>query len=459
MKKKQLLCMALVFAMACSAMSGCGSSGNSSTAKDESQTVGAKAANDAKSETTDDTDDKTITFWHIGTDEPDISVFENAVEQFNENTTSGYKIESVAVESDAYKEKLLIAMSSGECPDIYTSWSGGPMDEYIDAGYAQPLDDLFESAAWKDKLMDSTYEQGKYNGKLYGVGMLNVAVAGVFYNKDIFEKYNLEVPTTISELENVCETLKANNIIPFALANSEKWTGSMYFVNLATRKGGLQPFKDAVAGTGSFEDECFIWAGQKIQEWVKKGYFPEGVNSLSEGDGQSKQMFYTEEAAMKINGSWDAGSYRADNPDFYEKVGWFAFPAVDGSDVDASIMLGTSGDQFLSFNCTGEKLNAAFELLNYYFDDAYIQSTVNAGRIMPVKNVEDLIGDDQPLEKQIMQKVSEASDTQLWYDQYLPPAVSQTHLDTCQELFGLTMTPEEAAQKFQAAMEEYNSNK
>lgn len=439
MKKKQVLCMVMALTMAGSTMLGAA--------------ITTKNVQAAKK------DDKVITFWHIGTDEPDISVFEDAVDEFNKNTKSGYTIESVAVESDAYKEKLLIAMSSGECPDIYTSWSGGPMDEYIDAGYAQPLDDLFEKSSWKDKLMDSTVEQGKYNDKLYGIGMLNVAVAGIFYNKDIFDKYGLEVPTTISELENVCDTLVKNGVIPFALANSEKWTGSMYFVNLATRKGGLKPFKDAVAGTGTFEDECFVWAGEKIQEWVNKGYFPEGVNSLSEGDGQSKQMFYTEEAAMKVMGSWDAGSYRADNPEFYDKVGWFPFPAVDGSDVDSSIMIGTSGDQFISFNCTGEKLDAAFELMDYYFDDDYIKNTVNAGRIMPVKNVQDLIGDDQSLEKQIMEKVGEASDTQLWYDQYLPPAVSQTHLDTCQELFGLTITPEEAAAEFQKSMQEYIDNK
>lgn len=439
MKKKQVLCMVMALAMAGSTMFG--------------TAITTKDVQAAKK------DDKVITFWHIGTDEPDISVFEDAVDEFNKNTKSGYTIESVAVESDAYKEKLLIAMSSGECPDVYTSWSGGPMDEYIDAGYAQPLDDLFEKSSWKDKLMDSTVEQGKYNDKLYGIGMLNVAVAGIFYNKDIFDKYGLEVPTTISDLENVCDTLVKNGVIPFALANSEKWTGSMYFVNLATRKGGLKPFKDAVAGTGTFEDECFVWAGEKIQDWVNKGYFPEGVNSLSEGDGQSKQMFYTEEAAMKVMGSWDAGSYRADNPEFYDKVGWFPFPAADDSDVDSSIMIGTSGDQFISFNCTGEKLDAAFELMDYYFDDNYIKNTVNAGRIMPVKNVQDLIGDDQPLEKQIMEKVSEASDTQLWYDQYLPPAVSQTHLDTCQELFGLTITPEEAAAEFQKSMQEYIDNK
>ncbi|MGI6007403.1 MAG: extracellular solute-binding protein [Ruminococcus sp.] len=443
-RAKQLLSLTLALVLAGSMLTGCG---KGSQGKSE----------EAKAETEKADDDKVITFWHIGTDEPDVSLYEDAAEAFNENTDSGYRIECVAMEADAYKEKLVIAMSSGECPDIYTSWAGGPMNEYVDAGYAQPLDDLVEQAPWKDKILDATLEQGKYNDKIYGVGMINVSLSGIYYNKEIFEQYNLEVPTTVSELEQVCDTLVENGKIPFALANAPKWTGSMYFMNLATRKGGLEPFKNAVAGTGSFEDECFIYAGEKIQEWVQKGYFPEGVNSLDEGDGQSKQLFYSEEAAMKLIGSWESATYKADSEEFYNKLGWFPFPAVDDSDADPSIQCGTMGDQFISFNCTGEKLDAAFELLNYYFDDAYTQKMVDAGKIPPVKGVDQMITGE--LEKEFISKVEEASDVQLWYDQYLPPAVSSTHLDTCQELFGLTMTPEEAAKQFQEAMETYNSEK
>lgn len=61
--------------------------------------------------------------------------------------------------------------------------------------------------------------------------------------------------------------------------------------------------------------------------------------------------------------------------------------------------------------------------------------------------------------KQILDAATEASSVQLWYDQYLPPAVAQVHLDTCQELFGMTMKPEEAGKKFEEAMEGYLADK
>lgn len=364
-KLKQLICVTTAMVLAGSMLSGCGG-GSQAGSEDAKVTEAAEEEKGGE-------DDKVITFWHIGTDEPDLSIFEDAVDSFNENTDSGYQIECVALEADAYKEKLMIAMSSGECPDVYTSWGGGPMNEYVNAGLAQPLDELYEQASWKDKIMDATVEQGKYKGKLYGIGMLNIALSGIYYNKEIFDQYDLKVPAAVSELEAVCDTLVEKGKIPFALANAPKWTGSMYFMNLAARKGGLEPFN----------------------------------------------------------------------------------AAVDGSDADSSIQIGTMGDQFISFNCTGEKLKAAFGLMDYYFDEAYTQKMVEAGKIPPVNGTDQFISGK--LEKEFLEKTSEAKAVQLWYDQYLPTAVSSVHLDTCQELLGLTMTPEEAAKQFQEAMEEYNS--
>lgn len=401
--------------------------------------------------------DKTITYWNIGTEGADKAALEYAVNAFNENTDSGYQVEMVAIQNDNYKERLVVAMSSGECPDMYTSWSGGPMNEYIDSGFAQPVDDLYEEYGLNDIFMEAATAQASYNGHIYAVPTYNVSLAGIFYNTEIFDEYNLEVPTTLSELEAVCDTLVENGITPFALANGPKWTGSMYYQCLVARYAGLEPFQAAVDGSGSFEDECFRWAGEKIQEWVQKGYFPEGVNSLDEDAGQAKQLIYQESAAMMLTGSWYTGTFSTDSPEFYEKMDWFSFPAVDGSDADTSIQIGTIGDQFVSFNCEGEKLDAAFECASYYASDEAQQVMVENGKIPPTKDAESLVTD--PISKKVLEAANNASSTQLWWDQYLAPEVAQVHLDTCQELFGLTMTPEEADAQLQAAMEEYNADK
>lgn len=444
MRKKfsKMLAILMVATMGVTALTGCGSQEAKTSDKEESV---------AGSET------KEIIFWNAGTEDVDKQIHNKAIEMFNQNTKSGYKVVSVPTQNDTYKEKLVIAMSSGECPDMYMTWSGGPMNEYIDSGFASPVTDLFQKSELSNRLLEAGVEQGKYKGEIYGIPYTGVSLSGIYYNKELFEKYHLEVPTTVEELEKVCDTLLENGITPFALANSAKWTGSMFFMNLAARKGGLEPFQSAVAGNSTFEDECFVYAGNKIREWTEKGYFPTGTNSLSEDDGQARQLLYQETAAMDLIGSWYTSIIKSESEEFYQKLGWFPFPAVEGSKADPSIMIGSIGQNFISFHCEGEKLEAAFEMATTFSEPEMVDFMVEKGKMPPVKGVEEKLTDE--ISKTIFQKAQEASSVQLWYDQYLPPAVAQVHLDTSQELFGLTMTSEDAAKQMQNAMKEYIEDK
>ena len=303
-------------------------------------------------------------------------------------------------------------------------------------------------------------QQATYNNEIYAVPVLNVSVSGVFYNKEMFDKYGLKEPKTISELEKICDTLKENGITPFALGNSTKWQGSMFYQGFATRYAGLKDFRAAYDGTGTFEADCFKYAGNKIADWVKKGYFQEGMNSISTDDGQDRQAIYQGKAAMLYSGSWYCSTFKNDDETFYSKMGWFPFPECDevsnGADY-ANICNGTVGDQFISFNCKDDKLKAAFKCATYYSTDEGIQTMIDQGKIPPVNGVKDKLTD--PLSIEICEFVENATDVQLWYDQYLPPAVANAHLDSCQEVFGGTMTSEQAAKATQDAMAKYLEEK
>jgi len=81
-----------------------------------------------------------------------------------------------------------------------------------------------------------------------------------------------------------------------------------------------------------------------------------------------------------------------------------------------------------------------------------VEQFVEAGMIPPLKGIEARITD--PLSKQIVEAANKASAVQLWYDQYLNPSVANAHLDGNQEVFGLTITPQEANKKMQEAQKE-----
>ena len=154
MKKRMAKLVALsMTALMAASLTACG--GDSKNAS-SSETSGEDKS--AKKESGDD-ESKEIVYWNIGTESPDKDVIAKAVDKFNSETESGYTVTVVPTQNDTYKEKLVVAMSSGECPDMYSNWSGGPMYEYIDSGFGQPIDDLFNASEIKDKLMDAAVAQ------------------------------------------------------------------------------------------------------------------------------------------------------------------------------------------------------------------------------------------------------------------------------------------------------------
>ena len=364
--------------------------------------------------------------------------------------TSGYTIEQVATVNDQYKTKLAVAMGAGQCPDVYTNWTGGSLVEYAKSGYAQDLTELVDKYGLRDKYTEASLAQATIDGKIYAIPVKATTAAAFFYDKAMWAEKGYEVPTTLDELEALCDKMVADGIVPFALANQPQWTGSMYYMYLVARHGGPDIITNAYNGTGSLVNDSTIFAGEKIQEWVSKGYFPEGVNSLSPDNGDDRALLY-QGAGMMLQGSWQVGSIKTENPDFYKNLGAFAFPIIPDSTADQTAVVGTMGDTFASFSCTGEKLEEAFKMVTYYSTDEWMQLDIDSGNLPPLKAATS----PEPAWQDLLAILNGASAVQLWWDQYLPPAVADVHKTASQKCFDASATPEAIAQEQQAAMDEF----
>lgn len=450
---KRKLALMLTLAMSAGTLAACGSSGGTSTSSDSS--AAAETSTDTETTTAATSGDSTtITFWEQGTDEPDKSLWEYAANQYNANdsATSGYTIDIVGTVNDQYKQKLSVAMSAGQCPDMYTHWSGGPMVEYINSGYAQDITDIVDELGLRDKYTEASLAQATVDGKIYALPVLNDSVAVVFYDKAMWAEKGYEVPTTLDELEALCDKMVSDGITPFALANGSQWTGSMYYCYLVARYGGPDIISKAYDGSGSLVNDATEFAGEKIEEWVDKGYFPEGVNSLSADNGDDRALLY-QGAGMMLHGAWQVGSIKQENPDFYENLGAFAFPTISGKEEYGNVVLGTLGDNFISFNCTGDKLKEAVKCAAYYSSTEWMNDAIAAGKMPPLKDA----SSEEPAWQDILAIINDASSVQLWWDQYLPSSVAEVHKSASQKAFDKSATPEEIAQEQQNALDEYHS--
>jgi len=439
MSKKVMTKLALfmVLAMLAAALGACGNGAASTTAAPAASGTTAPAATTAAGGSGQKT---TLTFWHIQTQEKQKALIDNAMARFMAENPE-YEVKVEAMQNDAFKTKLAVAMGSNTLPDIFPHWSGGPMIEYIESGKIADITDYMKNDNYVDKFMPAGISQATYKDKIWAMPVENLAVAMVFYNKKVFADNGIEIPTTLTELEAAADKFKAKGIYPFSLANKTKWTGSMYYMYLVDRFGGPEVFANAAnrQNNGTFEDPVFTQAGAKIQEWVNKGYFNDGFNGLDEDSGQSRALLYSGKAAMTLMGSWIVSTINSENPDFLPNLGVFPFPAVEGGKGDPSNTVGTVGDNFYSISSNSASVEGAFKALTYLLDDQSLKERIADGKIPPVKGVQL----EDPMMQAVLDLATKAQSNQLWYDQYLKPELGDLHKDTSQEIFGLTKTPEE----------------
>lgn len=430
MKKSLIFLMGLLLIF----MAACSSSNGDS---------GAEATDSNGSSDSGDT--KTLTLWHIETAGQEETLL-NAVERFEEKH-EGVEVEVVQQENDPYKTKLSVAMGGGAPPDVFHSWGGGWLENFVNAGQVVELTEHID----EENYLQAGLSPNVFDDKVYGAP-LGMSVVPVWYNKEIFAEYGLEEPETYDDLLNIVETLTDNNIIPFALANKPKWPGSFYMMYLAERVGGPDLFNEAFNRTGrGFDDPAYVEAGEKIQELVEMGAFPDGMNGLNYDTGQSRTLLYSGKAAMLTQVDSVLDNTRNDAPEFEEKLGFFLFPEVEGGQGAQNHIVGGVSPVF-SVSEASENQELAIELVKELTSLETATDFANiGGGISAVQGVE---YEDEFVQSIVTEVLESAEFMQTFYDQTLPPELASVHLDTTQALFGLSMTPEEAVGKVEEKAKE-----
>ena len=97
-------------------------------------------------------------------------------------------------------------MATDTQPDIIYTWELGYLENFVNAGKIVSLQEYLDADPdWKKSFQAGTLELETYGGEAYGIPTAR-CIAVMYYNKEIFEKYSLEVPETYEEYCQVCET-------------------------------------------------------------------------------------------------------------------------------------------------------------------------------------------------------------------------------------------------------------
>lgn len=434
--KKAITSLVSLALMAMLVLAGCSSSSNSDGGSDSGDSKGEK---------------KVIEFMHLwpeGSSKAQYTIVDDIIKKY-EKENPDIKIETEILGNEQYKDKVKVLSASNELPDVGITWAAGYLQPFVDGNMFAPLDDVIESD-FKDSFVSGTTEAYALDGKTYGLP-LELNITPVYYNKEIFEKNNLEVPKTYDEFLTVVETLVDKGITPITVGNKDRWTGSMWYMYLADRIGGPETLTNAINRTGSFEDPSLIKAADEINKLVKMGAFEKGFNGLS--NDEAKGYFMNEQAAMYLMATWELPNYTT-SPDvdqaFKDKVGYFKFPTYDGGKGDIDSFVGGPGvGLFVSEK--SEVKEEAKEFVSYLVTEWGKRSVTDAG-VIPATVVDTSNTDLDQMYIDILNDLGNATNLTLYADVQMSPNVAEVHLDMIQALFGDQVTPEEFAKKQEEAL-------
>ncbi len=179
---------------------------------------------------------------------------------------------------------------------------------------------------WDRKLGPSVRTTSQYDehgnmgsGRWYGVP--NYAeYTIVYYNKELFEKYHLEIPKTFDQLAAALAAFKSNGITPLASAGAE-YMAQQYVYQLALSKAD-RAWVDAYqryAAKVDFHDAAWTYAASTFEDWIKKGYIAKTSSGTKAED--AGLAFMAGKYPILFSGTWWFGRFASGI-----KFPWGIFP-------------------------------------------------------------------------------------------------------------------------------------
>lgn len=348
MKKKLvslLLCSVLSMSLA---LTGCGSKSDSEQQSDD-VSAAPETTQAANAETGSGITDKEVSFtWmhHLQEEGKQkwVQYCIDTYEKEHPNVTINAEIQS----TDNFMTTLKTKIASNDAPMIF-DLEPVYLTEFQTAGHLADLSDIKGLENFDDALL----VEGQREGVQAGVP-LDANGFCAFYNKDVFEKYGLEVPKTLSEFKTVCDTLKSNGVTPISVGHSEVWTIKRYsdiYTDVACVAKDQDWFKKKMDLSSTFSEDQ-AWKDAVNMYMSYKPYWGDDPYGTKAND--TYNALAVGDAGIVICGSWTIDGVLGINPD--ARIGAFALPTSE--DPSGAIMEIKPGNSFCVYNSSDPDLLA-----------------------------------------------------------------------------------------------------
>lgn len=265
-------------------------------------------------------------------------------------------------------------LATGEMPDVFT-YNSGSLLKAINPD--QNLVSLSDQE-WVSTLSEDFKTVVSTDNGLYGAPIATTQAGGVLYNKPVYERLGLKIPTTWAEFMANNEKIKADGkVAPIEQSYGETWTAQVIvladFANVAAQDPEWAA--QYTVNKRKYVQQPALQSFLNLQEIAEKGLFnkdfasamyDDGVKAIATGTAAHYPMLTS--AISPINQNY---------PENAKDVGVFAMPAQKAEDTRLAIWLPNAA--YIPKTTEGAELEAAKKFVAFINspEGCEVQNTVN----------------------------------------------------------------------------------
>ena len=368
------------------------------------------------------------------------------IEDFNEQHPD-IQVKRETVTFDQQQTVIQTRLKSNDAPDVFTYGPGeGFAGVLANANLLLPLDDAYEKYGWE--IYDWTKPGMTFDGTLMGVPD-QLEALGVFYNKDLFDKWGIGAPDTLESFQAAVDRAKQEGLVPVAFGDKEGWEGGHVFSMGLSSALDTEKLASLVAGETEWSDPAVVDVIQSMfVDLHEQGVYPEQPTGVTYDAANS--LYYSQKAAMVITGTWLANDI-AEKTKF--ESGFAAFPSLTGG--EANLATGVGGGWFVAKRT--EHPEEATVFIDWLLEPENAERALVELGNFPAQSIEVDVDalDTPPISKAVTALIAEvAPEGNVGYnlDVVMAPKFNETMTSGFQSVLTKRRTPQEQATALQEAV-------
>ena len=280
------------------------------------------------------------------------------------------------------EQVIKTGIASGNPVDVSFFW-GTQINVFTESGMALDLTDylMADDAAWYNTFVKAYIDGGAVDGRYYAISYQPV-VETIFYNKTLFEQYNIKVPTTWDEYMDACAKFQEQGIYGIGDWNGNNHQLLEFAYQYMANDGTIE---DVTNGRVDFTTCEGLAKCLEMWKYVyDNNYWYPGEGALTSTQDQTQAAWYQGKIATLFDAGSDCGLYET-NCEF--EVGILSFPLVEeGGKYAVNVV---TNALFIPANAA--HVEEAVKFIKFYTSEAGEAEVIASGRNPAILSMQDKV--------------------------------------------------------------------